>query len=71
MITDYLRKVVSGFPDTIQGRVAKPEADHLFTVRYNTDRKILDKEQSTSFNHAVLQLIFSTTWVRKNIQTTV
>ena len=33
MTTDYLRKVVSNFPETIQERLATPAADHLFTVR--------------------------------------
>ena len=33
MMTGYLRKVVSDFPETIQRRVATPAAEHLFTVR--------------------------------------
>ena len=41
MMTEYLRKIVSEFPETIQGRVATPVAEHLFTVRYNTDMKLL------------------------------
>ena len=68
MITDYLRKVMYEFPETIQGRVETPATDHLFMVRYNTNRKLLEKERSAAFNHAVSQLIFSTTWVRKDIQ---
>ena len=71
MMTDYLRKVVSDFPETIQERSATPAADYLFTVRYNTDRNLLEKEQSKAFNHAVAQLIFSTPWVRKDIHTLV
>ena len=71
MITDYLRKVLYEFPETIQGRVETPAEDHLFMVRYNTDRKLLEKERSAAFNHAVSQLIFSTPWVRKDIQTVV
>ena len=70
-MTDYIRKVLYEFPETIQGIVATPEADHLFTVRYNTDRKLLEKERSAEFTHAVAQLIFSTPWVRKYIQTAV
>ena len=60
MITEYLRKVLYEFPETIQGRVETTAADHLFVVRYNTDRKLLEKERSAAFNHAVSQLIFST-----------
>ena len=67
IMTDYLRKVLYEFTGTIQGIVATPAADHLFMVRYNTDRKLLEKERSTAFNHAVAQLIFSAPWVRKDI----
>ena len=67
MMMDYLRKVLYDFPETIKGRVATPASDHLLMVRYNTDRKLLEKELSTAFNHAVDQLIFSTPWVRKDI----
>ena len=67
MMMDYLRKVLYEFPDTIQGRVATPVSEHLLVVRYNTDRKLLEKERSTAFNHSVDQLIFSTPWVRKDI----
>ena len=42
MVTDYLRKVLSDFHDAIQGIVATLTADHLLTVKYKTDRKILD-----------------------------
>ena len=68
MITDYLRNVLYEFPETIQGRVATTAANHLFMVSYNTDRKLLEKERYTAFNHAVAQLIFSAPWVRKDIQ---
>ena len=40
-MTNYLRKVLYDFPDTIQGIAATPEAEHLLTVRYNTDRRLL------------------------------
>ena len=43
MMTYYLRKVVSDFPETIQGIVATPASDHLLTVRYNADRNLLEK----------------------------
>ena len=42
MMTDYLGNVLSNFPDTIQVRVATPLVEQLLTVRYKTDRKILD-----------------------------
>ena len=70
-MTEYLRKFLSDFHETIQGRVTTPAADHLFTVRYNTYRKLPEKEQSAAFNHAVAQLILSNPWVRKDIQTAV
>ena len=32
-MTDYLKKIVSDFPDTIQGIVATPAVENMFTVR--------------------------------------
>ena len=43
IIAYYLIKVVSDFHETIQGRVATPAVEHLLTVRYNTDRRLLEK----------------------------
>ena len=38
----YLKKILSGFPATIQGRLVTPAAEHLFIVRGDADRKLLE-----------------------------
>ena len=50
----YLKKIVSVFPNTIQGRVETPEADHLFKVMEDTDRKLLEEDWATEFHHSVV-----------------
>ena len=52
-MTDNLKKMISGFPETIQGRVATPAAYHLFIVREDADRKLLEEYWSTVFHHSV------------------
>ena len=54
-MTYYLNKIVYNFPDTIQVIVATPEAEHIFTVMEDTDRKLLDEYFSTAFHHSVAQ----------------
>ena len=68
---DYLNKVVSEFPDTIQGIVTTPAADHLFIVRRDTDRKLLEDDRATAFHISVSQLVFTNPCVSKDIQTSV
>ena len=51
-ITDYLKKIVSEFTETIQGRVTNPAEEHLSTVREYTNGKLLDKYQATAFHHS-------------------
>ena len=70
-MTDYLKNIFSDFPEKIQGRVETPAAEHLLTVRGDSDRKLLDKDRSTAFHHSVAKLLFSTPCVNKDIQTAV
>ena len=70
-ITDYLKKVLPDFLETIQVIVATPAAEHLLTVRGDSDRKLLDKYRSTAFHHSVAKLLYSTPCVNKDIQTAV
>ena len=58
---------MSDFPDTIQGRLATPEDEHLLTVREESDRKLLEKDQATSFHNSVAGLLFATTRISKGI----
>ena len=41
-ITDYLNNILYDFPDKILGRVSTLAAEHLFKVREDTYRKLLD-----------------------------
>ena len=43
----YIKNILSEFPDIIQVRVTNPASDHIFTVREDSDRKLLDKYWST------------------------
>ena len=43
-MTNFLKNIVYDFPETIQRRVATPEVEHLFTVREDAYRKLLDEE---------------------------
>ena len=44
-MSDYLKKIVYDFPDTIQGKAPTPAAEKLFTVRDYIDKNILDKKK--------------------------
>ena len=70
-MTDYLKKIVSDFPEKIQGRVETPAAEHLLTVRGNGNKKLLDEDGATEFNHSVAQFLLVTPSVKKYIQTAV
>ena len=65
IIRDYLNKIVSDFSDKIQGILETLSAEHLFTVREDTGRKVLDKDWATAFNHSVAQLLLATTALGK------
>ena len=70
-MTYYLKKILSEFHETIHGSVENLAADHMFTVREDTDSKLLDKYQSTAFHHTVYQLLSATARVMNDIQTSV
>jgi hypothetical protein len=48
-----------------------PAADHLFTVRPDNERKLLEETRSLAFQSSVVQLLFASTRARKDIHTTV
>ncbi len=56
-MTEYLLKVIAGFPKEIVGKAATPAGDHLFKVR-DEGRK-LNGEQADTFHHTVYQLLFA------------
>ena len=45
-----------------------PAADHLFTVRDETEAKLLPEEQARAFHHATAQVLFLSARARRDIQ---
>jgi hypothetical protein len=70
-IVDYLKGVLGGFPEVIGGTAPTPVSEHLFDVRPDEERILLNEEQARAFHRAVSQLIFSSARSRKDIQTAV
>ena len=70
-MADDLNIIAPDFTDTIKGRVATLEAEHLFTVREVVNSKLLDRDWATAFYHSVAQLLFDTPCVKKDIHTDV
>ena len=44
-MADYLKGVMEDFPEVITGRSISPAANHLFQVRPEDERMILNKER--------------------------
>jgi hypothetical protein len=70
-MVDYLKGVLGDFPEEINGSVPTPASEHLFDVRSNEDRTLLNKEKERAFHYAVAQLLFASSRSRKDIQTAV
>jgi hypothetical protein len=70
-MVDYLKNVISDFPETIQGKAATPAADHLFKIRDKKEAKPLEVERALAFHHTVAQLLFMSMRARCDIQTAV
>jgi hypothetical protein len=70
-MVDYLKGVLGDFPEAITGTAPTPAAEHLFDVRPDEERKILNEEQARAFHHSVAQLLFASSRARKDIQTAV
>ena len=65
----YIANVIDSFPEKITGVSATPATDKLFLVR--DDDRPLPEEQAIMFHHVTAQLLFASTRVRRDIQTTV
>ena len=70
-MTDYLKKLLSEFLDTIQVIFTTTSAEHIFTAREDSNGKLLDEDLYTAFRHSVVQLLFGTPHIRKDIYTDV
>jgi hypothetical protein len=67
-MAEYIKSIIADFPEEISGFQATRAADHLFDVRDPTTARLLPEEQARAFHHAVAQLLFLSTRVRRDIQ---
>ena len=67
-MTEYIKTILSDFPEDISGTRTTPAGDHLFQVRDPSEARLLPEEQATSFHHAVAQLLFLSARARRDIQ---
>jgi hypothetical protein len=67
MIT-YTSKILTNFPEPITTSCATPAADHLFTVREESEAKFLPEGQAQAFHHTVGQLLFLCKRTQRDIQ---
>jgi hypothetical protein len=50
---DYLKKVISDFPEEITGTAATPATTNLYDIRPDEERNVIGEEQARAFHHAV------------------
>jgi hypothetical protein len=67
-IVDYLKGVIGYFPEAIDGTAPTAASEHVFNVRPDEERVLLEEERARAFHHAVAQLLFASSRTRKNIQ---
>jgi hypothetical protein len=67
-MAEYIKTILTDFPEEIRGTKTTPAADHLFQVRDEREARILPEEQATAFHHAVAQLPFLSARARQDIQ---
>jgi hypothetical protein len=70
-MVDYLKRVITEFPEVISGGATIPAADRLFTVRSEDEIKPLEEKRAIAFHHCVAQLLFASARARKDIQPSV
>ena len=61
----FLKKTINEFPEAITGSAATPAAEHLFKVREEDERKVIEEDRARAFHHAVAQLLFVTMRCRR------
>ena len=64
----YLQNIIEGFPELIKSTSLSPAGDHLFDVREEDDRKVLQEEQARKFHRTVAQLLFLCKRARLDIE---
>ena len=68
---DYIKNVITDFPEEITGSSPTPHADHLFKIRDEEDAKYLPEEQAQQFHKTTAQLLFLQCRARRDIQVAV
>jgi hypothetical protein len=59
------------FSEHLGAKATPPAAEHLFKVRDESETQLLPEEQAQDFHHAMAQLLFLSSRVRRDIQTAV
>jgi hypothetical protein len=65
---EYIKNIITDFPEEITAVQTSPAADHLFTVRDESLAKPLPEEQTRAFHHTMAQLLFLSTRAQQDIQ---
>jgi len=65
---EYIKTIINDFPEEITVTRASLAADHLFTVRDETEAIPLPEEQAHAFHHTTAQLLFLNARARRAIQ---
>jgi hypothetical protein len=56
-VIDYLKGVLTDFPEMITGSATPPEITSLFEIRSDKERVLLREEQARTLHHSVEELI--------------
>ncbi len=67
-MVNYLKNVITEFPEMITGKAAMPVANHLFTIRDEKEVTAFKEERALIFHHTVAQLLFMLMRARCDIQ---
>jgi hypothetical protein len=65
---EYIKTIINDFPEEIIVTRASPAADHLFTVKDETEAMPLPEEQARAFHHTTAHVLFLSARARQDIQ---
>ena len=71
LMVDYIKQIISEFPEVIDKNKITPAADWLYDVRDVAECTPLPEEQAVAFHRTVAQLLFLCNRSRRDIQTAV
>jgi hypothetical protein len=55
---EYIKNIITDFPEEVIGTKASPAMDHLFPVQDPSLAKVLPEEQAMTFHSTTAQLLF-------------